>query len=417
MDTLGHIVHLLKSFDIEPKPLDRILNSYFRNHREIGAGLRRLISDVVFGVTRWRRRLDGWLNLSGVKNPDYRMRACVYIMWKDPSQAKLLDIAKINIGPFDDSMPKGFPGSVAAFYSFPDFLYQKFRAAYGDLGSIQLMERLNLPAHPVLRVNTLKGSRNEVIGLLKKEGIDPSATVRSPWGIRIPRRIAINNLNCWRKGLIEIQDEASQISVIAADPREGEVVLDACAGAGGKTLMMSMMMKNKGRVIASDPSSSKLREITKRARRAGASIETISTNELLKRRDLKGRFDLVFIDAPCSGTGTLRRSPDLKWRLREEIISQHVKTQYKLISEYKSWVKPKGRLVYVTCSLLPQENEEVAKTLLDSGEFSLADIRTIFVRHGISTDGIVTHDGFLKTDLRLGDWDGFFVAVFDFKAI
>lgn len=384
----------LQAFEIEPKPFDRLLDAYLRRHRDIGASMRRRIGDAAFGVMRWRRRLDGLLAMRGVAKPNHRQRAELLLAGELPG-----------------TMPHGFPGGAAAWHSFPDFLYAMLVDAHGAHEAAVLAESLSVAAKPTLRVNVLTTTRDEMQRLLAADGIDASPTACSPFGLTLEKRAAVEATPVFRRGMVEIQDEASQLAVLAADPQPGEFVLDACAGAGGKTLALAMLMENHGRIVASDIDAGKLDELRKRAGRAGATIvETVGAGALLKRREFGGNFDLVFLDAPCSGTGTLRRAPDLKWRISPEFIETRVALQRELLERHAARVRPGGRIVYVTCSLLPCENERVVEAFLAKGGFEPVDPCGAFERRGIAVDRII-EKGYFRADPRRGNWDGFFGAI------
>lgn len=467
MDILDHATTVLQAFDIEPGPMDRLIESYFKRHRELSSSRRRCIAEAVFGVVRWRGRIDGWLRMKDITRPDNRRRILCYLLWRRPSEAVMIPYdelaAKLKIVSDSlDEMPHCFPGGEAAFVSFPKFLYSMLVDAYGQADAYELALKLNESASPTIRVNTLKVDIGQTFSILSKEGFDLTPrqinriesdgvkkksdgaaqfevrrsnskfnqtelwqteqrpqeqqaqteqiclvkTERSPFGFRVTRRAAIETSFAYRKGFIEIQDEASQLAVIVADPKPGDVVLDICAGAGGKSLMMAMLMENKGRIIASDIFHKKLTELSKRAKRAGVSIINI-----VPATKLKGSFDIVFIDAPCSGTGTLRRSPDLKWRLTPKIIHERVALQKELITESLKWVKPDGRIVYTTCSILPQENEHIVEWACKKKRLQVISVVDTLTKRNISPERIVTKEGYLKTNPRYGDWDGFFTAI------
>lgn len=397
MYSIDHIVSILKSFDIESKPLDKTVDSYFRRHREVASRERRAISDAVFGIMRARRRIEAHLRGLG-KNPvDRRMAAEVYLKGDEIDRKGLTD---------------------AEYYSYPDFLFEMFEKAYGREGAQILAGKMNSPSDTILRVNTLKSSRDEVARMLAEENIEFVISSFSPYGLRLLKRANLNSTAAYKTGCIEVQDEASQLAVIAADPRPGENILDACAGAGGKSLMMAMLMKNEGRILAADPNLKKLSELKKRAGRAGAStINTIHTSDLLKRGDLRGSFDLVFVDAPCSGTGTLRRNPDLKWRISPERIKELTEKQRELIVKYAEFVRPGGRLVYATCSILPCENEEVVEVFLNGGNFRAADVTNSLQKYGIPCEHIVTKAGNLQLNSQFIDLDGFFASTMILLAV
>lgn len=453
MDILDHIVTILKSFDIEPKPLDQIVDSYLRRHRELASSDRRLISDVAFGVVRWRRRLDGWLwphlttrsekvapqmsfprkreshvntgfpikalGNDRLRNANIlvsnRLRVSAYVAWKLPELAHRVDVVQAaQVGDLQlDKRGTEFPGGDAAWHSFPDFLYRMIAEAYGPAVASEIAESLNEPAQVVLRINSLKGSREEIAQRLAEEGIESIPTDRSPYGLILDKRINLEACACFKSGLVEVQDESSQLATIVAEPRPGDMVLDACAGAGGKSLMMAMLMQGSGRIVAADPVESKLKELQRRARRAGINIiKVVNSKTLLTSRKINDKYDMVFIDAPCSGIGTLRRNPDLKWRLSPDILSLRTQLQRSLINEYADWVRPGGRLVYATCSILPQENEEIVAPLASDGRFSKIGVKEVLDSQNICADGIVSDGGYLKIDPRSGKRDGFFAALF-----
>lgn len=417
MTPIDHAIDALKAFDVEPKPIDRMLAAYLRRHRDISSAGRRLIYEIVFGVMRWRRRLDGWLMLRGVARPDHRQRAICYLVWRRPHEATMVsyDAQAASLGipsGFDEKMPKNFPGGVSAFNSFPDFLYQKLVDSYGADGAASMASRLNEPSCPALRVNQLRADRDKVQRLLSGEGIEATPTQRSPFGLRLDRRVAVDSIGAYRDGLIEIQDEASQLATIVAGPRPGDAVLDICAGAGGKTLMLAMLMQDEGRIVASDADAIRLRELRRRCKRAGVKcVEAIGKDALMRRKSRVRGFDMVFIDAPCSGTGTLRRCPDLKWRLDEAMIEGWVSVQRELLEEALEFARPGGRLVYVTCSILPEENELMVANFLRRHPCSIADPAHVLESMGIPTDGVCADGPYLKTDPRFGSWDGFFAAI------
>ncbi len=417
MDVIDHTAAVLRAFDIEPKPLDRIIESYNRRHRELSSRARRIVAEAAFGVLRWRRKLDGWLSMQGIARPDNRVRAALFLLWASPDFEHRLDLGGLSRAfgvepPRESSMPKNFPGGVAAFNSFPDFLYDMMRKGRGANEAAALASSLNSQATPSLRINALKAGRGEAAAGLAAEGVATSPAPLSPYGLLLEKRAHVEGTAAYRRGLVEIQDEASQLSLIAADPRPGETVLDACAGAGGKTIMAAMLMENRGRIVASDIDSAKLKELARRASRAGAAcIEAMGSGALCRRTDLKGKADLVIIDAPCSGTGTLRRAPDLKWRISSSDIERMRLLQMELLIKYSDFVRPGGRIAYITCSILDVENERVIEEFAKGKKLEVMNAAASFDRHGVNPERIVTPEGYFKTDPRGGMRDGFFTAV------
>lgn len=339
----SHAEHMLRSFEIEPKPMDRMMDAYYRDHRELGPKERHLISDIVFGIMRWRRRIDGVLKLEGTGKPTHAQRISAYLEGKQ------------DIG----TDPERFPGGPAAYWSYPDFIYERLVRYKGKEWAAKIAAALNRQAPIVIRANTLKTSREELKRILQGEGIEAEPTASSPFGLTLPERINLNSLKSFKDGLFEVQDEASQMIGLLVGPKKDEEIIDICAGAGGKTLFMSMLMGGAGRIVASDANIRKLKVLKERAKQAGAKNITVVLPNKLKEHYRKSA-DAVLVDAPCTGTGTLRRNPDLKWRLRESDIAYCVKAQKEILADSALLVKKGGRLIYATCSILPDENEEVA---------------------------------------------------------
>ncbi|MDD2731533.1 MAG: RsmB/NOP family class I SAM-dependent RNA methyltransferase, partial [Candidatus Portnoybacteria bacterium] len=288
-------------------------------------------------------------------------------------------------------------------------LFDMIKREYGAEGAREIALVLNEPIGPTLRANILRATRDEVIGMLKEEGVEATPAKKSPFGIRLSIRSNFRDLKSFREGFFEVQDEASQLASILADPSPGQVVLDACSGAGGKALALAMLMSDQGEITACDIDGRKLKELTRRAERA--KVKSIRTMDAASLSKLRASFDLVFIDAPCSGVGTQRRSPDIRWRLDKGAIEEWVREQKKILRENALRVKPGGSLLYATCSILREENEDVVADFLKDGGFEVSNAGAIFERQGIDYKGIVTREGYLKTDPRLGDWDGFFAVL------
>ncbi len=402
MDVITHAESILRALDIEPKALDRLLAGYLRRHRELGARERRIVSDIVFGVIRWRRRLDGCLELKGKRRINHRARILAYRGWCGGVPEYALE-----------EMPDHFPGGAAAWHSFPDELFAIFVDRYGPEGADALADCLNEEARPCLRVNIERQSRDKALRALQAESVEAEPTARSPYGIRLERRLALKTMALYRQGVIEVQDEASQLATLTAGVRPGQTILDACAGAGGKSLMMAMLLKGRGKIIATDRDSKKLNELKRRRRRAATEMIEIDA-DIAKDSSggkLPQRCDLVLVDAPCTSTGTLRRNPDLRWRITPEVVQGHARVQLELLSRYSESVAPGGRLVYMTCSLLREENEAVVEAFLKGSPFTIADAGETLKKAGVDPAGLVRPEGYFQTDPRDGDWDGFFAAV------
>ena len=391
-----HACALLRTFDIEPKPLDRLVDNYMRRHRELNAATRRAVADLIFNVMRWRLRIEDALERQGVKKPTREQIVAYY------SEHEPFDVS--------DVPPKNSPSVVAAYYSLPEWLVRRLIKQYDKTAAYGLMTAFKAEAPVTLRVNTQKVSRDDLLAQLAHEGYEGQPTVDSPFGITMQKRGAFTATESFTQGFFEIQEEASQLAVMAVGAQPGEVILDACAGAGGKALMLAMMMKDEGTIIAADIETRKLKELEKRAQRAGvASITTLPTNDLERMAKYRGQCDAVLLDVPCSGTGILRRAPDLSARLREEDVATYAEQQRMLVRDYAEWIKPGGRLVYSTCSVLREENESIVEEFMKEHQFESAG-KQWMIQAGID-ESLLTAEGYLKTLPSTSSMDGFFAAV------
>ncbi len=367
---------ILRAFEIEPGPLDRMLKSFFRKNPAIGSKQRRFISDTLFGLMRWQRTIDAILFADGIRNPSPRQRI----------EEFLKRVSAIEID------AKTMFSEPAIIFSFPDHIYSRLVRGFGKERAALIASAMNGGGKLVIRANTLKIDRDGLIEVLAREGVASIRTESSPFGLILPERINLASLVSFKEGLFEVQDEGSQMVGLFVAPKGDDLVVDYCAGAGGKALLLAMLMNGNGRIIASDIERRKLTLLKERARIAGADNVQILPVDRLKK-DLEGKADIVLVDAPCSGTGTLKRNPDIKWRLSMGDISRRVKEQKEILADASKLVKRGGRLVYVTCSVLPDENEDVADWFR----------RTFFWEK----DG----DNF-RTDPAIGSMDGFFAAAF-----
>ena len=268
-----------------------------------------------------------------------------------------------------------------------------------------------------LRVNTIKGSHEEVLAKMIAENINNENLMTdmpySPIGIRMPNRLGISKHVLFTEGKIEVQDEGSQILSYLVAPKRGQMVADLCAGAGGKTLALGALMRNTGRLYAFDVSEKRLNNLGKRLKRSGLSnlnAQVINNENDLKLKRLNGKFDRVLVDAPCSGLGTLRRNPDLKWRQTQEDVAELNVKQANILARAAKLTKVGGRVVYATCSLLREENEAIAEAFLSTHpDFSLIPANEVLAQQSIQLDTGV----YLNLLPHLHGTDGFFAAVFE----
>ena len=274
----------------------------------------------------------------------------------------------------------------AVRYSMPDWLWEKLQASHGERAR-GIAAALLQPSPIDIRANLLLGKAEDLARRLREQGVEAEAIAGVPTGLRVIGRPNLEKLDLFERGWFEIQDAGSQRIVDFCEPRRGQLVVDFCAGAGGKTLAMAARMRNAGKVLAFDTGDERLSRLMPRARRAGVGIvepmriDGVGDARLARYR---GRADLVLVDAPCSGTGTLRRSPDMKWRLSPKRLLQHVAEQRAILAAASALVKPGGKLVYATCSLLQEENEQQVAAFIRPG-FEFIESRSFLPDEGPSS--------------------------------
>ncbi|HZL58896.1 MAG TPA: RsmB/NOP family class I SAM-dependent RNA methyltransferase [Stellaceae bacterium] len=431
--TVEAAIGLLVDIEKRQAPADDIVATYFRRHRFAGSSDRAAISAHIYAVLRHRAMLDWWIERAGegTRN-DARPRLLAALVlvegWtasevraacdgdrfrpralSQPENAMVSSLAGRAIEHPD--MPSPVRGN------YPEWLGPHLAAALGsDLD--REMAALNREAGLDLRVNPLKGvDRAEVRIALKRENVETELTPLSPLGLRVTERVPLGQLAAFRDGLIEVQDEGSQVAALLADARPGMRVVDFCAGAGGKTLALAGTMRNRGHLVACDVSAKRLERATERLRRAGASIVqrvplANARDKWVKRHD--ATFDRVFVDAPCTGTGTWRRNPDAKWRLQPKDLVELPALQAEILDSAQRLVKPGGRLIYATCSLLREEDEAQVEAFL--ARYPLFDLVPAW---RVWRDTIGGNAPEKAAMLRLSParhgTDGFFVAVMERK--
>ncbi len=447
------------------RPADAVANDYFRARRFIGGGDRRAVSDRVWQVLRTRRRLGWWLRARntppplegggwgegyvrpqprGARTPPptqgegERSTPATVLT---PASPRLLVAASLLLeggalggvasafsggrfspAPLDPAelavlrrleghtlAHRGMPDAVRL--EVPDWLLPRLAERFGPALEAELQALLQ-PAPLDLRVNLLKATRETAQAALAAEGLDAIPTRFSPWGLRIAGRRPLTGGLAFQSGLIEIQDEGSQLVAALADARPGQRVCDFCAGAGGKTLALAMTMANRGQLIACDTSPARLENAVRRLRRAGVSnVERHLLepgDKWAKRR--AGGFDRVLVDAPCTGTGTWRRNPDARQRLTEADLAELTARQAAILDAAAPLVRKHGRMVYATCAMLFEENEaQVMHFLARHPGFSLVPLARAWPFDGAPTCG---GDFLALTPARHGT-DGFFAAVLE----
>jgi 16S rRNA (cytosine967-C5)-methyltransferase len=407
---LEAIVHALTVVLPLRSPADVTLKHHFRDNRSLGSRDRALIADTVYAVLRHRRLLE---SLTPSASP------------RELALAALVKLQGLGIGSLDTVLRGAEAKWLAEFKAvdiaaqpfgvqaeLPDWVIARLRKRYPDDEILALARSLQHPAPLDLRVNTLKAPRQAVLDRLEADGTPGAPTRYSPIGVRMRDKIALNRHPMFVDGAVEVQDEGSQILGLLVEPRRTDMVVDFCAGAGGKTLQLGAAMVSHGRLYAYDISEKRLANLTPRLRRSGLSNvhpQRIAGENDSKVKRLRGKVDRVLVDAPCTGFGTLRRNPDLKFRQTEEGLAELNAKQTAILEAAAGLLKPGGRLVYGTCSLLEEENEAiVARFLAAHPDFAVIPCAEVLARQGVVIPGC---EQYLRLTPHVHDTDGFFAAV------
>ncbi|NRF86501.1 RsmB/NOP family class I SAM-dependent RNA methyltransferase [Burkholderia gladioli] len=396
-------------------PADATTSRFFRAHPKLGHAERGVIAEAVFAVLR-RKMEYAHLAESGTGTPARRLTLLGLMQTAGRSALKphvseaewswLDHVAKID--------PASLPLRVRT--NLPDWIHQALSQRFDADGLAQFAAAVNYPAPLDLRVNVQKATRDQVLDALKASGIEAGETPFAPNGVRVIGKPALTKLSIFQDGLIEVQDEGSQLLCSLMAPRRGEMVVDFCAGAGGKTLALGAAMRSTGRLYAFDVSEKRLAKLKPRLARSGLSNVNpvlIDSEHDAKIKRLAGKIDRVLVDAPCSGLGTLRRNPDLKWRQTRDSIEELAPKQGSILASAARLVKPGGRLVYATCSVLEAENEAIVVQFLAAHpDFVLVPANKVLAEQRIALD---TGD-YLSLWPHRHATDGFFAAVLERRA-
>jgi 16S rRNA (cytosine967-C5)-methyltransferase len=392
-------------------PADNTLSRYFRDHPKLGSRERGAIAEGIYCLLRNKSVYTSFAE-SG-NGPTMRRLTLLGLadavgidalggLSEDETEwlQRVLEI--------DRSL---LPAALRA--NLPEWLYTKFAERMGEQEALALAESLNQPAPLDLRVNSIKATREEVVAQLMVAPVLSEPTPFAPLGLRVLKKPALQNLPVFKDGLIEVQDEGSQLLSQIVGAKRGEMVVDFCAGAGGKTLALGALMRNTGRLYAFDISDKRLAKLKPRLARSGLSnvhpVQIAHENDAKIKR-LAGKIDRVLVDAPCSGLGTLRRNPDVKWRQSPQSLIELNAKQASILSGAARLVKVGGRLVYATCSLLAEENENiVAGFLATHPDFAVVPMKEVLEEQKIALD----MGDYLKLMPHLHQTDGFFAAVLE----
>ncbi|MDA8361395.1 MAG: RsmB/NOP family class I SAM-dependent RNA methyltransferase [Gammaproteobacteria bacterium] len=398
-----------------PGAADAIMERFFRAHKALGGRERGQIAEITYGCLRHYRRLTA---IAADTAPVALVGA--YLATVEGLSARAL--AALGLRGMDDLVVAArrqsqWPWPVTT--SLPDWLADQLTQTFGT-DEAQALARAWLESAPLdIRCNSIRGDRASLAERLRAEQQELEPTPYSPWGLRRPSRAPLFRTEAFREGRFEVQDEASQLIAPLLEVRRGERVVDFCAGAGGKTLHIGALMGNGGTLYAFDTSVKRLDRMKARIARAGLDnvrIQVISGHHDQKVKRLHGKIDRVLVDAPCSGTGTLRRSPDIKWRITPAAVARLAGEALAILTAAAQLVRPGGRLVYATCSVLAAENEDVVCAFLRAcPEFVPLDTPAILKRRGIPLPDAAERA--LKLLPHRHGTDGFFAQAFDRTAV
>ncbi len=436
---LDHCAELIAQTLTFAHPADATVSQYCREQRSLGSRERPLLADAVYARLRDKPLLQWLLKklpapkvapsapLKAPRPPkgakpapavSPRARALALLALRQqteflaqaatPDELAWLDACHA----LEAAPPADQPASCR--HGLPDWLAAALQIEAGDEFDA-LAQALRQPAPLDLRVNLLKTKRTVVRQQLADAGIESAPTPYSPWGLRLQGKPALQQLPLFKDGSIEVQDEGSQLLALLLEAKRNEMVVDFCAGAGGKTLAIGAQMRNTGRLYAFDNSAHRLEGLRPRLQRSG--LSNVHPMAIAHERDarldrLLGKLDRVLVDAPCSGLGTLRRSPDLKWRQDEAGIAEIAELQGRILASAARLVKPGGRLVYATCSLLRQENEAVAEAFtVAQRDFVPLPAAELLDRAGVEAAASLVRGDYLRLWPQRHGSDGFFAAV------
>ena len=385
---------LEETFFQDKKYADKVLERLLKAHKKWGSADRQVVSEIFYDIVRWKKRLEYYMG-EGTKPSNIYNLILAYLLWKKVKYKKFDEFDGIKTGGILSKLDKKTFPTKAIEHSVPDWLAGLFEKELGAKWEKE-MSALNEQAPVILRANSLKISAENLVEILKEEGVNSFVLRGYPDAVQLEEKKNVFLTSAFKEGFFEVQDASSQKIAELLDAKEGMRVVDACAGAGGKTLHIAALMKNKGQIIALDIYEWKLAELKRRAKRAGAfNIETrfIEDNKVIKR--LHNTADRLLIDAPCSGLGVLKRNPDSKWKIDEDFINRIKTEQENILQNYSKILKKGGKMVYATCSILPSENgEQVRKFLAENTEFAL-----------VKEENIMPSDGY----------DGFYMALIERK--
>jgi len=375
---IPEILIALKEIFENNKQADKYIQFLLKKNKKWGSRDRKFVSKVLYDIVRWKKYY-AFLAQSNLSTIEGKKK--ILTVWSLLHQVPIpneLFFSDISLQKIEERKKQPIPSDIS--FSLPTWLYKLGSEQLGEHKWQQELKALNREAELVIRVNTLKISRNRLIEIFKKENIDVYTLPDYPDALFLNKKYPLTQTKFYKKGYFEIQDASSQLISPFTGAKPGMTVIDACAGAGGKTLHLAAQMNNKGEILAYDINSKKIKELLIRIKRNGVKNITdvaIITPEIVKRN--KNKADILLIDAPCSSIGTLRRKPGLKWQLSSQKIKQINAIQKDILTNYEIMLKPGGSLIYVTCSILPEENEKMIHNFLQKKKkYTFVSDKTIY---------------------------------------
>jgi len=388
---VNSVAFTLQDIFVKNRYADKALEKLFKQNPQWGSRDRRFVAEGVYEVVR-NFRLYSELAES---KTNFWFITAVWLVIKNKEVPDWQEFKHVDV-PYILDRYEALKTNLPVYESYPDWLWELGIKELGEETWQKEALAMNEQAPVFLRVNTLKTSKQKLAEALKNEKIETTEVAEVESGLQLLKRENVFQTKIFKEGWFEVQDAGSQLISQFLDPKPNDLVIDACAGAGGKSLHLAALMKNKGKIISMDLEDWKLEELKKRARRAG--VSNIETKVIIADKtveSLSQKADRILLDVPCSGLGVLKRNPDAKWKLTLESIERTKKIQQSIISEYSKMLKSGGLMVYSTCSLLPSENQEQVNTFLQvNKEFSLIKEKTIFPSQGF--------DGFYMALLKKG---------------
>ncbi len=411
---IGHTSELCSTIFGWEKPADIMLSEFYKKRRYLGSHDRKYISELCYSLIRNFGVLESIRNTLSTEHDYFNNQHSLLMIYftifapQSNEEDNYFSETQPDYKQFQKSILEAYEKTAAspfAAYSFPEWMISKFSALFNDDELNLFMNSLNLPAGAYIRLRD-SNKEAELIKAFAEKGFDPLRSDLAPEAFKLHKRLNFNDIDGFSKGLFEVQDLGSQLVTKYSASGKEEIVLDACAGAGGKSLQLTSILPEGSVIYSYDADPKRLVRFKERITgKKYNKLKIISNRDSLEK--IKNRCDLVIVDAPCSGSGTIRRNPDLKWRLKEEDVKRYSDIQLSILKEYSAFIKPGGILAYITCSFFREENEDViAEFLKIYKNFNLTNNESFFQKYGIENNS-----GFLRLYPHLHDTDGFTAAI------